>query len=256
MDGQGVAVVTGAASGIGAATARRLAAEGFRVWLADIALEQAERAAAEVRSTGGEVIAIPLDVADAGSVSSVFGRILREERSIEVLVNNAGILAVCRFEEATQELWERLYRTNVVGAYLCLQAALPALRAAQASARVINVSSGAGKMPGPFTAAYNASKAALISLTRSAAVWLAPEILVNAVCPGVIDTPMWQELDARLAQEGAGPAASFEQRVAALPIARAGTAEDVAAVIAFLASPDGAYVVGEDVNVNGGYIMH
>lgn len=256
MTSRRVAVLTGAASGIGAASARRLAADGFRVWLADLAVERAERVAEEVRAAGGEAMAIALDVADAASVSAAFARIVAEERAIDVLVNSAGVVAVCRFEEATQELWERVYRINVVGAYLCLQAALPGLRAAASPARVINLASGAGKMPGPFTAPYNASKAAVISLTRSAAAWLAPDVLVNSVCPGVIDTPMWEELDARLAQAGAGPAASFEQRVGALPMGRAGTAEDVAAVIAFLAGPDGAYVVGEDVNVNGGYVMH
>jgi NAD(P)-dependent dehydrogenase (short-subunit alcohol dehydrogenase family) len=252
----GVAVVTGAGGGIGAATAARLGREGFKVWLGDLDRHRSEETARAVEAAGGVAHAFTVDVASAQSVASAFELIAREDRGIDVLVNNAGVVEVCRFEDATQEMWERMYRINVVGTFLCIQAALPALRAASPGARIINVASGAGKMPGPFTAPYNASKAAVISLTRSAAAWLAPEILVNSVCPGVVDTAMWQLLDRRLGEEGAGEAASFRGRVAALPIQRAATADDVAGAIAFLAGPDGAYVVGEDLNVTGGYVMH
>jgi NAD(P)-dependent dehydrogenase (short-subunit alcohol dehydrogenase family) len=251
-----IAVVTGAASGIGAATARRLAADGFRVWLADLALDGAEAVAEELRRLGGDTMAVDLDVGAPESVDSTFDLVMRTDRSIDVLVNSAGVVPVCRFEEATQELWELTYRVNVVGSYLCLKAALEGLRLAEHPARVVNVASGAGKMPGPFTAAYSASKAAVISLTRSAAIALAPDILVNSVCPGVIDTPMWKTIDASLAEAGAPASARLHQRVAALPIKRIGTPDEVAATISFLAGADGRYIVGEDMNVNGGYVMH
>jgi NAD(P)-dependent dehydrogenase (short-subunit alcohol dehydrogenase family) len=236
------AFVTGAASGIGAATARALAADGFSVWLADLQ-PQAD--------------AVEADVTDAASIGAALERATGPDGALDVLVTSAGIVVVTPFAEASAELWERTLRVNVVGTYLTLQAALPALRRADAPARVLMLASTAGKAPGPFTAPYNASKAAVINLARSAAAALAPDILVNSICPGVIDTPMWREgLQPRLQAAGAGPAATFEARTAALPIKRAGTAEEVAALIAALAGPAGAYVLGADLNVNGGLTYH
>lgn len=251
-----VAVVTGAASGIGAAVVRRLAQDGFRVWAADLNEQGVQQLARELCESAMQVSPLALDVGSERSVGEAFERVRRASDHLDVLVNSAGIVAVSPFEQGTQEVWERVLRINVVGTYLCLQAALPALKRAEPPARVINLSSGAAKMPGPFTAAYNASKAAVLSLTRSAAVALAPGVLVNSVCPGVIGTPMWEKLGQELATAGAGPGTSFDDRIAALPIKRAGTAEDVANVISFLASGDSAYIVGEDVNVTGGYVMH
>jgi NAD(P)-dependent dehydrogenase (short-subunit alcohol dehydrogenase family) len=247
----GVAVVTGGGSGIGAATALALARDGYGIRLADLDSAAAERSALAVRAAGGEADPLTVDVAEPASVATAFAAI---GEPIDVLVNAAGIIVVEAFADFTAEQWERTYRVNVVGTYLCLQAALPALRAAEPPARVINVASAAGKMAGPFTAPYNASKAAVINLTRSAAVALAPGILVNAVCPGVIDTPMWRrDLGPGLVRAGSGT--TFEARTASLPIGRPGTAEEVAATIAFMASPGNAYMLGEDVNVNGGLAL-
>jgi NAD(P)-dependent dehydrogenase (short-subunit alcohol dehydrogenase family) len=253
-----IAVVTGAASGIGAASARALARDGFRIWCADVNADGAEGVADGIRAGGAEAEAIALDVSDEAAVAAAFERITAREPVLDVLVNSAGIIAVCRFDEGTKQVWERVYGINVVGMYLCMQAALPALRAtAQPPARIVNVASAAGKMPGPFTAPYNASKAAVINMSRSAAVALAPDILVNSVCPGVIDTPMWrQHLEPKLMEAGAGPQATFEARTAAVPSKRAGTAEEVAELVAFLAGPGGSYVLGEDLNVNGGLAMY
>lgn len=251
-----VAVVTGGASGIGESTVRRLAADGFCVWALDQDVPNAERVAAAVGAEGGDAHALHIDVADEQSVARAFAAIASESGSIDVLVNGAGIVVVERFDESQASTWERVFAVNVLGTFLCLRYALPSLRRATPPTRVINLSSSGAKMPGPFTAAYNASKAAVVSLTRSAAAWLAPEILVNCVCPGVIDTPMWQYLDRELADKGAGHGTGFAGRTAALPIKRAGNPQEVAAAIAFLASADGGYVVGEDLNVNGGYAMH
>jgi 3-oxoacyl-[acyl-carrier protein] reductase len=251
-----VAVVTGAASGIGAASARALSRDGFHVWCADRDEPGARATAARLAADGCGSDAVAVDVSDPASVTAAFAAVTASSQSIDVLVNSAGTIVVRRFEEGTKAEWERVYAVNVVGAYLCLQAALPALRAA-APGRVVNIASAAAKTAGPFTAAYNASKAALVSFTRSAAQALAPDVLVNSVCPGVIDTPMWREhLGPGLAAAGAGPAATFEQRTAALPIRRAGTADEVAEVVAFLASTRSSYVLGEDVNVNGGLVMY
>jgi len=251
------ALVTGGGSGIGAATARALAADGFAVWLADLQPDTAEAVAAGIRESGGEATSVAADVTDAGSIAAAVETAVGPDGALDVLVTCAGIVVVVPFAEATAEIWERLYRVNVVGTYLTLQAALPALRRAATPPRVLMLASGAGKMPGVFTAPYNASKAAVINLARSAALALAPDILVNSVCPGVIDTPMWREgLEPRLQAAGAGPAATYEARTASLPLKRGGTADEVAALIAALAGPAGDYVVGADVNVNGGMIYH
>ena len=251
-----VAVVTGAASGIGAASARALARDGFHVWCADRDEEGARETAAGLAADGAGADAVAVDVWDPGSVEAAFGATTDSWPAIDVLVNSAGVIVVGRFEEATKEDWERVYSVNVVGAYLCIQAALPALRRAQPG-RVVNIASAAAKTAGPYTAPYNASKAALVSLTRSAAQALAPGVLVNSVCPGVIDTPMWREhLGPGLAAAGAGAGTTFEERSAALPIGRAGSADEVAEVVAFLASTRSSYVLGEDVNVNGGLAMN
>jgi NAD(P)-dependent dehydrogenase (short-subunit alcohol dehydrogenase family) len=252
------ALVTGAGSGIGAATARALAADGFRVWLADLRLDAAQAVADELRGTGAEADAVEADVTDAASIGAAVERAAEPDGALDVLVTSAGIIVVAPFAEATAEQWERTLRVNVVGTYLTLQAALPALRRAVAPpARVLMLASTAGKAPGPFTAPYNASKAAVINLARSAAAALAPDVVVNSICPGVIDTPMWrQELEPRLQAAGAGPAATYDARTAAVPMRRGGTADEVAALIAALAGPAGAYVLGSDVNVNGGLTYH
>lgn len=244
------ALVTGAASGIGAATARRLAAGGWRVLTADVRPESLARLAGEI---GAEPI--ELDVGDEESVRAAFARVSDLTPSLDALVNSAGIVAVSRFEESSGAEWERVLRVNVVGSYLCLQAALPLLRAAPPPARVVNLASTAGKVGAPSFAAYAASKAGVISLTRSAALALAPQVLVNCVCPGPVDTPMWSEaIDPALAALGVPDA--LAARAAEIPLGRAGRPEEIAGVIEFLLGDGGAYVVGEDVNVNGGVVLH
>ena len=251
-----VAVITGGARGIGRAVALRLAADGKHVWIGDIDPTGAKTVVDEITTAGGSAGAVLLDVSDPQSVTEAFDEIAQHDSAIDALVNNAGVTAVHAFEEIPVEAWERAYRVNVVGMYLCIRAALPALRHAPPPARIVNVASGAGKIAGAYTAAYHASKAAVISLTRSAAVALAPDILVNSVCPGVIDTPMWELIDAGLAAIDAPASARFDHRSSALPLQRPGTADEVAAVIAFLAGPESRYMTGEDVNVTGGSVMH
>jgi NAD(P)-dependent dehydrogenase (short-subunit alcohol dehydrogenase family) len=250
------AVVTGAGSGIGAATAKRLARDDFRVGLLDLRGEAAAAVGDEIVASGGAAYSLELDVTDADGVRSAFERARGIQADLSVLVNSAGVVAVDRFEDFSPEVWRRTYEVNVIGTYLAMVAALPGLRASEEAARVINVASAAAKRAGPFTAPYNASKAAVVNLSRTAAAAWAPEVLVNSVCPGLVDTPMWRDMDRRLDELEAGPGTSFAERVAGLPIVRAGSAEEVAEVIAALAGPAGAYVVGEDINVSGGLVMH
>ncbi len=239
------AAVTGAASGIGAATARLLSARGMRVALLDVRLDAARAAAEEI---GGGAYAVELDVTDPRSVTAAFGAIER----LSVLVNGAGVVVVEAFEAFNDEDWRRSHEVNVLGTYRCMLAALPALRAAPAPARVVNVASAAGKRAAPLLAPYAASKAAVISLTRSAAAAWAPGILVNCVCPGLVDTPMWDAIDARLEEIGAPPSARYAQRAQSLPVGRAATADEVAAAIAYLCGPDAGSITGSDLDIDGG----
>ena len=246
-------LVTGAASGIGLATVRRLAAAGHRVWALDHNPDRLERALEAAGLTGvGRLVS---DVGDESSVESALRQVAADADHLDGLVNCAGIIPVAPFEQHSVLDWERSYRVNVIGTYLVLRAALPLLRAGQ-GASVVNLASMAAKIPGPYTVAYNASKAAVVSLTRSAAVALAPDIRVNAVCPGVVGTPMYEAIDARLHELGAPEMLRFEARAASAPAGRPASAEEIATVIEFLLGPGAAFVTGEDVNVTGGFVMH
>jgi NAD(P)-dependent dehydrogenase (short-subunit alcohol dehydrogenase family) len=246
-------LVTGAASGIGLAIVHRLAAVGHRVWALDLSADRLERAL----ETAGLPSVEPLvsDVGDESGVQSALRRVAAAADHLDGLVNCAGIIPVAPFELHSVSDWERSYRVNVIGTYLMLRASLPLLRAGQA-ASVVNLASMAAKIPGPYTVAYNASKAAVVSLTRSAAAALAPDIRVNAVCPGVVDTPMYEAIDARLHALGAPDLLRFEARAASAPAGRPASADEIATVIEFLLGPGAAFVTGEDVNVTGGFVMH
>ena len=256
MTEQPSAVVTGAGGGIGGAAAARLAADGFRVWLADVDLPAATRAADGIAAAGGWARALHFDVSSEDSVTHAFSEIAGETDRLDALVNCAAVISTHRFDDIPADAWRRTHEVNVIGTYLCIREALPLLREAAPPSRIVNLASGAAKLPGPYTTPYHASKAAVISLTRSAAAAFAPDILVNCVCPGVIDTPMWETIDRGLEVLGAPESARFASRASMLPIRRAGTSEEVADVISFLASRSSRYMTGEDVNVTGGSVMH
>jgi NAD(P)-dependent dehydrogenase (short-subunit alcohol dehydrogenase family) len=246
-------LVTGAASGIGLAVVHRLIATGHRVWALDHNADRLERVLATAELP--DVERLVCDVGDESSVAAALGQVAAKADHLDGLVNCAGIIPVAPFERHSVSDWERSYRVNVIGSYLVLRAALPLLRAGQ-GASVVNLASMAAKIPGPYTVAYNASKAAVVSLTRSAAVALAPGIRVNAVCPGVVGTPMYEAIDARLNELGAPEMLRFEARGASAPVGRPASAEEIATVIEFLLGPGAAFVTGEDVNVTGGFVMH
>ena len=250
-----VALITGAAGDIGAATATRLGRDGAHVVLADLDRDAVDARAGELRGAGLRASSIGLDVSDEDSVAAAVEAAGALTGALDVLVNAAGVVRVDRFEGFSREDWLRIYEVNVYGSYLCLKHAIPLLRAAEGQARVVNVASGAGRRPGPMIAPYACSKAAVTSLTRSAATALAPEVRVNCVSPGIVGGAMWELLDERLEKLGAAEGARFAGRVEGLPLARAGSPAEVAEVIAFLASPASSYVVGQDVNVDGGQTM-
>ena len=247
-----VALVTGAASGIGRATVSFLLNEGWCVWAADLreinVAENWPEFADKGRLYSGQV-----DVTNEDSVAALMELISNSnDGQLDGLVNSAGIVVVGKFEELSVADWDNCYRVNLLGSFLMIKHAIPMLRAS-GRGRVVNLSSMSGKTPNLYTAPYGAAKAGVISLTRSAAVALAPLISVNCVCPGIIDTAMWKQLNHDFKEVGAK--IEFESRAADAPIGRPGSPDEVATAIGFLLSEASSFVTGEDLNVSGGMIM-
>jgi 3-oxoacyl-[acyl-carrier protein] reductase len=239
-----VALVTGAARGLGRATAARLLARGARV---AVNVRGEERAAAIARELGPEVLAAPGDLADPAAIAEVVGRTLERFGRLDVLVNNAALALSTRFEKISEEEWRRAMDVNVTAPFLLLRAALPAMKA-ERYGRVVNLSSTAGKSVSTLGGAhYTTSKAALLGLTRAAAKELGPYgITVNAVCPGLIDT--------ELTRENATPEA-LAAYARSFPIPRLGEPVEVADLICFLTSEQAGYITGAAVDINGGDLM-
>ncbi|MFD7896054.1 SDR family NAD(P)-dependent oxidoreductase [Streptomyces sp. NPDC059743] len=235
-----VAVVTGAASGIGAATAQRLAAEGAAVILADIAKERGEAVAADIRAAGGRAAFVPADVSDKGD----WDRIVAAAHTygpVGVLVSNAYTVRVAPAHEMSLDAWERQLAVNLTGGFLGFKAVLPDLRE-QRGAVVLTSSVHAHKgIPGH--PAYAASKGALLSLGGQLAVEYGPEVRVNTVLPGPILTAAWDRV----------PAEDRERSIAETAARRFGRPEEVAAAIAFLAAEEASYITGSSLLVDGGW---
>jgi NAD(P)-dependent dehydrogenase (short-subunit alcohol dehydrogenase family) len=249
-----IIAVTGAASGIGAQVAVDLAASGHLVWCLDREQSGLDATLARIRKVGsGEALA--LDVTDESQVIAVFQTIgQHSDGRLDGLVNSAGVVVVGPFEQLEVADWQRAFTVNVIGSFLTIKYASRLLRAA-APGMVVNLASIAARSPSLFTAPYNASKAAVLSLTRSAAVALAPGILVNSVSPGPIGTPMYQTIDDGLDAAGAPPELHFGMRSTMNPLGRAGTTAEVSAAILFLLSDAARFMTGQDISVNGGMLM-
>ena len=252
-----VAVVTGAGRGIGREIALELARRGADVVVADLDVASAKGVAGEIAALGRRSLPMPVDVAMRSQVDELVERTAQEMGRLDIFVNNAGIVHVKPFLEITEEEWDRVFAVNVKGVLFGTQAAAREM-IKQRSGRIINLASIAGKLGRPMLAAYAASKAAVISITRSAALVLAPYgITVNAICPGVVDTQMWEKIDAEMgAYEGKAKGEVMRGRIAEIPLGRVEKPEDVARVAAFLASDDSAYMTGQAINVCGGIVMH
>jgi NAD(P)-dependent dehydrogenase (short-subunit alcohol dehydrogenase family) len=247
-----VALITGAARGLGLAAAERFLAGGARVVINVRRPEQAAAAAARLggsgESGGGErVLVLPGDVASSATVRALVAQALDRFGRLDVLVNNAAAAFSTRFEQIGEEEWRRAVDVNLTAAFLCIQAALPAMKANRYG-RVVNLSSTAGKSVSTLGGAhYTASKAGLLGLTRAAAKELGPHgITVNAVCPGLIDT--------ELTREHATPE-QLAVHARSFPVPRLGTAAEVAELISFLASERAGYITGAAIDINGGDLM-
>ena len=248
------AVITGAASGIGAACARELHRRGADVVLADRDAGAAQRLSDDL---GEHAYGISLDVADVAGTASVIDAVAARSGTIDILVNNAGIYAKAPLLEVTEEHFDRLFAVNVRGMFFVLEAVAKVMTARGTHGAIVNIASQAGRRGEGPSSIYAATKATVISLTQSAALALAGDgIRVNAVAPGVIDTPMWQEIDRLHCAAAQVPAGTLiEQTRAAIPIGRLGSPDEIARVVAFLASPDSSYVLGQTWNVDGGNVL-
>jgi NAD(P)-dependent dehydrogenase (short-subunit alcohol dehydrogenase family) len=245
-----VALITGAARGLGLAAAERFLAGGARVVINVRRPEQAAAVAARMGESdgGGErVLVLPGDVASSATVRAMVAQTLDSFGRLDVLVNNAAAAFSTRFEQIGEEEWRRAVDVNLTAAFLCIQAALPAMKA-NGYGRVVNLSSTAGKSVSTLGGAhYTASKAGLLGLTRAAAKELGPHgVTVNAVCPGLIDT--------ELTREHATPE-QLAVHARSFPVQRLGTAAEVAELICFLASERAGYITGAAIDINGGDLM-
>ena len=242
LDGR-VALVTGAARGMGAAEARALADAGARVVLADVLGDEAKGTAAAIGPTARSVA---LDVSDESAWQRVVAEIVAEEGRLDVLVNNAGIRVGGRVDQMTSEDYLSVVRVNQLGTFLGMRTAAPVMTVGGGGSIVNTSSAMAGTRGRPASVAYTATKWAIIGMTKSAALDLAPmNIRVNAVLPGVIDTPM-----APAATSAADPMAAV---AASLPLARLGSPEEVAQLVVFLASDDSSYCTGSEFSADGGW---
>ncbi len=251
-----VALITGGARGIGLAFAQGYAREGARVAVADIA--GAEAAAA---SLGEGHMGLRLDVTDQASidegVAAVEAWAGAQGGGIDVLLNNAAVFDMAPVAEITRESYERVFAVNVAGTLFPLQAVARGMVARGRGGRIINMASQAGRRGEALVAVYCASKAAVISLTQSAGLDLIRHgINVNAIAPGVVDTPMWDEVDAAFARYEGKPLGQKKREVGeAVPAGRMGTPEDLVGMAIFLASDEASYVVAQTYNVDGGNWM-
>jgi len=256
LEGQ-VAIVTGAGRGIGRATALELAQMGADIVVAELDRVGAERTAAEVIALGRRANVVPTDVTSLANLRTMAEGTRAEFGRIDILVNNAGIYRAASPLDITEEHWDAIMNVNAKAVFFASQAVLPTM-IAQKRGTIISLASMAGKVGSRSNLPYNASKAAVISITKSLALAHATDgIRVNCVCPGFVDTDMWMAV----AREqgglmGLSPEDFTRERAAQVPLGRMERPEDVAHVIGFLASERAAYMTGQAINVTGGLIMH
>jgi meso-butanediol dehydrogenase / (S,S)-butanediol dehydrogenase / diacetyl reductase len=256
FDGKTI-VITGASRGIGAALARRFAREGGAVVVS--ANESAcEEVAADIVASGGKAVAKLADVTSRKDVQALYDAAEQAFGEVDVSVQNAGIITIARIEAMTESEWDKVMEVNTKGVFLCCQEAIARFRKHGRGGRLINTASGQARQGFIYTPHYAASKFGVIGITQSLAKEVAKEgITVNAFCPGIIDTDMWAYNDGAWGQllGDYKPGELMAEWVQGIPMARAGSGDDVAGLVTFLASEDAAYITGQTINVDGGLIM-
>ncbi|MGH6689866.1 MAG: SDR family NAD(P)-dependent oxidoreductase [Gammaproteobacteria bacterium] len=252
-------LITGAARGIGAATARRLASESAKLVLADQDGTGVEKLAAELKQ-----VAVKADVTRPDDIARMVDEPYKRWGRLDVLFNNAGVIRVQPLLDVTVSEWDRVMSVNLRAVFFVLQAAARRMKGqtpisgSELRGKLIHTASIAGYRGGNhLTAPYSASKAGVISLARSAAQVLAADrITSNCVCPGAVDTAMWEQIDRETgALYGLAPREAWKRRIAGIPLGRPETPNDVAGLVAFLAGPDSDYMTGQAIKVDGGLVM-
>src|ERR1700675_4006612 len=240
-----VALVTGASQGIGWDIAQALVVAGAKVAVAARTEEKLALLVGEITAAGGEALALQMDVADAEQVKAGFKQVLEKFGRLDILVNNAAITRDGLAMRMKADDWDAVIRTNLTGAHLCIQQALPTMMKARAG-RIINIASVVAQMGNSGQSNYVAAKAGLIGLTKAIAIEISSRnITVNAVAPGFIATPMTDVLSDKVKDE-------LKTRI---PLGRMGSARDVASAIVFLSSDEAAYITGHVLDVNGGLYL-
>jgi NAD(P)-dependent dehydrogenase (short-subunit alcohol dehydrogenase family) len=249
-----VAIVTGGARGIGEAMARAYVEEGASVVIADVEMAAAEALAAEL---GGKALAVKVDVRDRASIDSLVATTVSRFGGIDILVNNAAIFDMGPLLEVTEASFDRQFGVNVKGLFFTLQTVAAQMVRQGRGGKIINMASQAGRRGEALVAVYCATKAAVISLTQSAGLALIKHgVNVNAIAPGVVDTPMWDQVDALFAKyENLAVGEKKRQVGLAVPAGRMGSPDDYRGIAVFLASKDSDYIVAQTYNVDGGNWM-
>lgn len=250
-------VITGASRGIGAAIARRFAREGANL-VVSANEDLVHEVARDLVASGGKAIAFVGDVTVKASVTALYDAAEEAFGTVDVSIQNAGVITIARVEDLPEADWDKIMAVNTKGVFLCAQEAIARMRKHRRGGRIINTASGQARDGFIYTPHYAASKMGVIGITQSLAKEVAAEgITVNAFCPGIIETDMWAYNDqawGKLLGDYA-PGELMREWVEAIPMKRAGSGEDVAGLIAFLASEDATYITGQTINVDGGLIM-
>lgn len=252
-----VAVVTGGGKGIGRGIAETLARHGASVVIADLDIDEAGRVAESLATRGATARALAVDVTDWKADQRLVADVIAEFGVIDILVNNAGVSKSVPFLEIEEQEWDRVFNVNVKGVFLATRAVLPHM-IERRYGKIVNISSMVGKEAIPLFVHYSASKFAVIGMTQGIAKEVAEyDINVNAVCPGVVRTPLWEPLlDQLAANKGISREEAFEEFTAGIPLGRPQEPEDIGEVVAFLASDRARNMTGQGINVTGGMQLH
>lgn len=247
-----VALVTGGAQGIGEGISRKLAAQGFRVAVADLDIEAAQQTVKEIAAAGGAALAVPVDVTDTASVRAAVEQITAELGPVEIAVNNAGWDDFMKFLDTDEDFWDKILEINFKGALRVNHTVVPGM-IERGFGRVINIGSDAGRVGSSLEAVYSGAKGGIIAFTKTLAREVATKgVTVNTVCPGPTDTPALRKFADNSGQDADKVLSGMTR---AVPMKRLALPSDVAAAVAFFASDEAAYITGQTLSVSGGLTM-